>query len=253
MTTRRSLLGGAASLAAGLALGRLGGEPTPTPPPASSPVCTPSGVQLARGGIAWGDSILAGTGLAPQSSWLDWLNRDLRAIGSATIVNAAISGWTVEAGLQTIRDRAAQGDPPPTYTLVALGTNNLPGWAPSSVNPPPAWSLEHYFYMLADIDKVLATWGVPTANRRYATILPMCPGTIRPAGGIVEELTRRKQIWNSWLRSSYAGRVLDLDGALKEDGNGYARPDYIDRDGLHPNESGHVTIARYIDPIPWRS
>lgn len=94
---------------------------TQAPPAPEAPVSGPE-----RRILAFGDSLFAGYGLRPESSYPALLEAELRSRGiNARIVNAAVSGDTSVAGAQRLAFALDAQDPPPDLVLLELGGNDM--------------------------------------------------------------------------------------------------------------------------------
>lgn len=76
--------------------------------------------------LAFGDSLLAGYGLADGESYPARLEQALRARGiNARIANAGVSGDTTAAGLQRLDFTLKSQSPKPELVLISLGGNDM--------------------------------------------------------------------------------------------------------------------------------
>jgi len=112
-------------------LGLAACDKAPAPPatPSESAADAPPAIPVMgpeRPILAFGDSLLAGYGLADGESYPDRLEQALRARGvNAKIANAGVSGDTTAAGLQrldfTLKSQAVK----PELVIISLGGNDM--------------------------------------------------------------------------------------------------------------------------------
>lgn len=112
-----------------LALAACDKAPAPPATPSESAADAPPAIPVMgpeRPILAFGDSLLAGYGLADGESYPDRLEQALRARGvNARIANAGVSGDTTAAGLQrldfTLKSQAVK----PELVIISLGGNDM--------------------------------------------------------------------------------------------------------------------------------
>lgn len=213
-------------LAGMTALIALVGLPTPTRP-ASSTVATV------------GDSISAGYLIPdpgrtyPQVLGDRLFGRDhsaLRVIGHGGQCLVAAGCVYPTPLVDTWQAEVLDVAPSPTTILVEIGTNDLTQGVTDA-------TMESAYQTL-----------VSSATTRNIRVIV---GTIPPRGAAVWSATyeswgpQRERI-NAWIRATFPN-VADFDAALRGP-DGYARPEIIDTDGLHPNEYGADDMA-YCVPL----
>jgi acyl-CoA thioesterase-1 len=174
--------------------------------------------------LAFGDSLYAGYGVAPQDSFPSELERALRARGvKATVRNAGVSGDTSAAGLRRL-DFALDGLPRrPDLVLVNLGGNDmLRGVDPAETRRN-----------LAAICGALQRRGIPI----LLTGMVAAPNLGR------EFADRFNAIYPDLAKRFHAGLYpFFLDGVV-------TRPDLMQPDRIHPTAQGIDIIAARVAPL----
>lgn len=185
--------------------------------------CPPTGACL----IALGDSLTAGTGLAPGKGLVPALADWLAARGqTVAIVNLGLSGDTTYGG-RVRATLAARQHPRATAVMVELGANDLLlGWDAAKAE--------------ANLDAILTTLGAP--DRPILLVGIAAPGRLPAA---------RARDWAAiWprLAQRHGARLLPdlyapITGAPEA-----ARPALLQRDGLHPSPAGVALLVEALGP-----
>lgn len=189
------------------------------PPAAAAPA--PANEKLV---LAFGDSLYAGYGLAPNESFPAVLDRELEAQGLAVdMVNAGVSGDTSAAGLARLDFTLDGLKRTPDLAIVGLGGNDvLRGIDPKETRAN-----------LEAIVRELDRRGIPV----------VLTGMVAPKNLGGDYVAQFDSIYPD-LASSY-GAQLDpffLDGVI-------TRPDLLLGDGIHPNAAGVRIMARRLAPL----
>ncbi|WP_329518722.1 SGNH/GDSL hydrolase family protein [Spirillospora sp. NBC_01491] len=212
-----------------------------------------AGGKVAGTAVAFGDSLVDGTGSTGEGRWPDVLaGRLLTAGRPATSVNAGIAGNQLLADSPCFGDKALTrfrkdvlDVPGVRSVLIHLGANDIGASQVQNecqrraapVTPQELIAGHRELIRAAHSRGVKAT-GV--------TVLPL-KGALFPIWS--PEGEKARQGLNHWIRTSGEyDAVLDADRAMA----GPADPDrsllaYTFQDGLHPNDAGHQAIARAAD------
>ncbi len=174
--------------------------------------------------LAFGDSLYAGYGLAPQDSFPAQLEKALRQNGvAATVHNAGVSGDTTAAGLQRLAFTLDGLSRKPDLAVVGLGANDM------LRGHPPATTQANLLAICQELRKrgirVVLTGMLAAPNlgqdygRRFnslfKTVADRCGATLYP---------------------------FFLDGVITDDSLMLA-------DDIHPNSSGIQRVVNNIEPI----
>lgn len=218
---RKSLIAG---LLASLAWAGCGGRQQPAEAPRAEPAAQPAPDDRPVI-VAFGDSLTAGMGVDPESSYPAVLQRELDGRGFRyRVVNAGISGDTTAGGAARLESILAYR---PAFVILELGANDgLRGL-------PIETTRENLERMLVAIEKagarvVLAGMTLPP---NYGTEY------VRSFEQVFIELARRHKVPRiSFLLEDVA-----------------ARPERMLPDALHPNAAGHRIVAanvlRVLEPL----
>lgn len=184
---------------------------------------------------AVGDSIVAGY-LIPDASrsWPQVLGDRLYGRDHTALSVVAHGGQCLVAPnclyptplVETWQAEVLDAAPSPTTIVVEIGTNDLDRGVSDE-------AMEGAYQTLVD-----------SARSRGIHVIV---GTIPPRGAAVWQSTygtwgpQRERV-NAWIRATFGADVADFDAALRGS-DGYARPEIIDPDGLHPNMYGAADMA----------
>jgi len=217
----------AAALAVGCALGACapgtGGGQTTAAPAASQPAPGPGAARepAAVRVVAFGDSLTAGLGLAPEETYPSLLEARLRQAGlPVEVVNAGVSGDTSAGGVRRI-DWSLE--PSVRVIILALGGNDaLRGLPPASLRRNLATIIERA--QARRVDVILAGMAAPPNLGRTYT-------------------SEFRQVYGD-LASAYRVALVPflLDGIAGVSGLNQA-------DGIHPNAEGARRLAATLWPL----
>ena len=170
--------------------------------------------------LAFGNSLTAGFGLAPDRSFAALLDRELREKGlQARVINGGVSGDTTFEGLRRL-DGLLRHEP--DLVLVELGANDLLMGLPVET-------------VRANLERILDTCLETGADVILAGI--------RSLEGMDGDYSERFHAAYSELASSRnIPLVSDFLPGIPGD------PEYTLPDGLHPNEAGVERIVRTVVP-----
>lgn len=171
--------------------------------------------------LAFGDSLTSGWGVTPSSSVPACLEAALQKQGvDVCFINKGIPGDTTVGGLKRFEAALACN---PDLVILELGANdNLQAIAPARTE--------------ANLDamlKILSERGIPT----------LLAG-IRPLRDLGPE-------YNTWFQSLFSNLAIRHEVVLFSDYlEGVAgKPEFLQKDGLHPNYEGTMEIARRLLPL----
>lgn len=166
-----------------------------------------------------GDSLSAGYKIPVEESWPVLLPAALtKQQQTLTVINASISGDTSGNGLDRIPALLAQHKP--DYVLVELGANDgLRGFSPTIINDNLSQIID--IISTSGAQPILMQIRVPTNyGKRYSQAFSQ----------IYPTLSEQKKIA---LMPFYLEQVI-------------TKPDWMQQDGLHPNEKAQAWIAEFI-------
>lgn len=166
-----------------------------------------------------GDSLSAGYNIRAEKSWPVLLPAELtKQQQQLTVINASISGDTSGNGLQRIPGLLTQHKP--DYVLVELGANDgLRGFSPKIISDNLSKMIE--LIEAQDAQTILMQIRVPTNyGKRYGDAF----------ASIYPTLSEQKKIP---LMPFYLEQVI-------------VKPEWMQQDGLHPNEKAQAWIAEFI-------
>jgi acyl-CoA thioesterase-1 len=216
---RSIYLFGCAALVAGLLQIACGGDKAAAPPPSKPVTEGPRQKPDARRVIvAFGDSLTAGFGAEPGSSYPDYLQKELDARGLAwRIVNAGVSGDTTTDGVNRVNEALASR---PVIVILEFGGNDGLRGLPLETTR-------------ANLDEMIARLRNGGARVVLAgmTLPPNYgPDYIQPFEKIYQDLAMKHHV----TRIPFL-----LDGVA-----GNAR--LMQRDGLHPTAEGNALVAKTV-------
>ena len=194
---------------------------SPVPPEAhesQAPVKQPPPADTRPVTVAFGDSLTAGFGAEPGSSYPDYLQKDLDQAGlSWHVVNAGVSGDTTTDGLNRIGEVLSAK---PRVVIVEFGGNDGLRGLPIETTRS---NLEQMVTTLrgADAKVVLAGMTLPP---NYG------PDYIRSFEKVYVDLAARYKL---------ARIPFLLDGVA-------TRRELMQRDGLHPTAEGNAIVAKTV-------
>jgi acyl-CoA thioesterase-1 len=174
--------------------------------------------------LAFGDSLYAGYGLAPNESFPAVLDKELETQGLAVdMVNAGVSGDTTAAGLARLDFTLDGLKRTPDLAIVGLGGNDvLRGIDPKETR--------------ANLEAI-----VRNLDRRGIPVI--LTGMVAPRNLGSDYVGRFDSIYPDLARTYQA--QLDpffLEGVI-------TRPDLLLGDGIHPNAAGVRIMARRLAPL----
>ena len=170
--------------------------------------------------VVIGDSLSAGYGINPQKGWVQLLSNRLTKEGSFKIVNLSTSGDTTSNGLSKL-DMALQKYKP-DMVIIELGANDgLRGLAISHMKNNLEIMIQKSKAAKAKI-LLLATYLPPNYGPEYT----------KQFNSVYADLTKQYQI-------ALIPMFLEGIGGHQE---------YMQDDGLHPNESAQPLIVNTIWP-----
>lgn len=171
--------------------------------------------------LAFGDSLTAGWGVVPPSSVPACLEAALQKQGIAvSFINEGIPGDTTVGGIQRFEGALACN---PDLVILELGANdNRQAIAPERTE--------------ANLDsmlKILSERGIPTLLAGIRQLRDLGPE------------------YNTWFQSLFANLATRHGVVLFPDYlEGVAgKPEFLQKDGLHPNYKGTMEIARRLLPL----
>lgn len=171
--------------------------------------------------LAFGDSLTAGLGLAPEQSFPAKLEARLKSDGiAAKVVNAGVSGDTTTDGLARLDWALAEK---PDLVILELGANDaLRGIDPDTVR--------------TNLDKIIAK--VQASGARL-----LLAGMRAPPNWGEEYQDKFDRIYPELARAHDVTLYpFFLDGVA-------TKPELNQADGLHPNERGVAAIVDRIAPV----
>jgi len=166
-----------------------------------------------------GDSLSAGYRLPVEKSWPVLLPEQLKQQNlDINIVNASISGDTSGNGLARIENLLAQHQP--DYVLIELGANDgLRGFSPDIIQT----NLDKFIDIVKakNVQPILMQIRIPTNyGKRYGDAF----------SNVYSTLSEQKEIP---LMPFFLEHVITI-------------PEWMQNDGLHPNENAQPWIAEFI-------
>ncbi len=175
--------------------------------------------------VAFGDSLTAGLGVDPGLSYPAVLERQLAAKGHHyRVVNAGVSGDTTSGGLARLESVLAYE---PKIVIVELGAND-------GLRGLPVESSR------ANLEQIIATLQAAGAKVVLAGM------TLPPNYG-PEYIGSFEQMFVELAKKCNTPRIPFLLEDVA------ARPERMQRDGLHPNAAGHkimaATVMRVLEPL----
>lgn len=205
--------------------------------------------------VAFGDSLIDGTGAAPgaDTRFTDKLAERLVADRRPLdVVNAGIAGNRILNDSPCYGDKATDRfrrdvlDRPGVRTVIIhLGANDIgaPEMGDPCMGPAPHVTARQIIEAHKELIRAAHARGIKTVG---ATILPM-KGALFPVYS--EQGEKVRAAVNHWIRTSGAyDAVLDVDRALADPADpAMPRPGYVFEDGLHPDEAGSHAIASALD------
>ncbi|WP_239144590.1 SGNH/GDSL hydrolase family protein [Streptomyces sp. SID14515] len=216
-----------------------------------------SGAATPRRGtvVAFGDSLVDGTGAAPGADvrFTDKLAERIAADRRPLdVVNAGIGGNRILDDSPCYGDKATDrfrrdvlDRPGVRSVIIHLGGNDLaaPAMGDPCMGSAPHVTARRIINAHKELIRAARARGVKAVG---ATILPM-KGALFPAYS--ERGERIRTTVNHWIRTSGAyDSVLDVDRALAHPADpALPRPGYVFPDGVHPNEAGSHAIASAMD------
>lgn len=194
------------------------------PPPAAATAARPLGpeTQLI---VAFGDSLYAGYGLAPDQGLAPELERALIAAGrDVRVHNAGVSGDTSAAGLARLAFTLDGLERKPDLVIIGLGGNDmLRGLGPDQTR-------SNLDAMMAELDRR----GIPAMLTGMQATPNMGADYVTAFNAIYPDLARRR---NAALYPFY------FDGLV-------GQADLFLPDGIHPNDRGiDVVVARLAPAV----
>ncbi|MFJ6609300.1 SGNH/GDSL hydrolase family protein [Streptomyces sp. NPDC091289] len=205
--------------------------------------------------VAFGDSLMDGTGAAPgtDTRFTDKLAERIAADRRPLdVVNAGIGGNRILNDSPCYGDKAADRfrrdviDRPGVRTVIVhLGGNDLaaPEMGDPCMGSAPHVTAVQIINAHKELIRAAHARGITAVG---ATILPM-KGALFPAYS--ERGEKIRTTVNHWMRTSGAyDSVLDVDRAVADPADpAMPRPGYVFPDGVHPNEAGSHAIASAMD------
>ncbi|MCB2129909.1 MAG: arylesterase [Rhodobacteraceae bacterium] len=188
-----------------------------------APACAAAPVQL----LAFGDSLTAGYGLAPDEGFVPQLQAWLADRGrDVAVVNGGVSGDTTAGGKARIG--WALSDQVDAMILTLGGNDLLRGIAPEDAR--------------ANLDAIIQT---ALARNIPVLLVPMsAPGNFGPDykaafDAIYPDLAAK---YGLHLAQPFLQPILDLPDRKA------AFAEYVQRDGLHPNSKGVALVVAALGP-----
>lgn len=204
-------------------------------PASAAPVVPPAAAaQQAISPPVWvfGDSVPAGTWLAPEEGWVDRVDNSV----DGGIWNFAVGGTSVAFGANRIdaRVKASLQQYPnqlPKAIILDGGRNDFI----QSDN-----GVGDLRWAVFNLDSWLAA-NYPSIKFYVMTVTPY-----RSDAGYAETLSLRRSNYNTWVRAQFgpSGRVIDA-GDLLTAGSTYADIRYY-RDFIHPDAEGAEIVAHGV-------
>ncbi|RRA47626.1 arylesterase [Acidipila sp. EB88] len=191
--------------------------------------CTACSVQAAAPAtiVFFGDSLTAGTGSVPGSTYPDFLGRDLQAQGyRATIINQGVAGDTTEDGLRRIGAVLAAH---PDIVVLELGANDA-----IYDKPIPG--------IVANLNTIIAS--LQQAHIRVLVAGVVMPPNLQAGAAYVAQ-------FNPIYSSVAAANNVALVPSLLN--NVYGVAGLMSSDYIHPNSAGYEHVALnvlpYLEPM----